>query len=90
MTDRDRIVRPDMTVGTGSVAVGTHQTYVLNRSFEMYLLHEDLARAHAAQRLEEAIRRQRAHRLVAAHRAARRAEEAALRARRLLALAVIR
>jgi len=90
MTDRDRTVRPDLTADTGSVAAGTHQTYVTNRSFEMHLLHEDLARAHAAQRLEEAIRRQRAHRLVAAHRAARRAEQAALRARRLLALAVVR
>jgi len=90
MTHRDRTVRSDMTADTGSVRVGTHQTSVTNRSSEMHLLHEDLARAHAAQRLEEAIRRQRAHRLVAAHRAARRAEEAALRARRLLALAVVR
>ena len=64
------------------------QTYDVNRRTQMQLMHEDLARAHAAQRLEEAIRRQRAHRLVAAHRAARRAEKAAMRARRLLALAV--
>jgi hypothetical protein len=56
----------------------------------MFLLNEDLARAHQAQRLEEAQRRQRTLRLVAAHRASRRAEEAALRARRLLALAVTR
>jgi len=55
----------------------------------MQLMHEDLARAHAAQRLEEAVRRERAHRLVAAHRAHRRAEQAALRARRLLASAVV-
>lgn len=53
----------------------------------MQLMHEELARAHAAQRLEEAVRRARVHRLVAAHRATRRAEEMALRARRLLALA---
>jgi hypothetical protein len=66
-----------------------HQTAVLNRSTEMQLMHEDLARAHAAQRLEEAVRRERAHRLVVAHRAHRRAEQAALRARRLLASAVI-
>jgi len=52
----------------------------------MFLMHEDMARAHAAQRLEEAARRQRAHRLVAAHRASRRAEEAALRAHHLLSL----
>jgi len=61
------------------------QTHVVNRSTEMQLMHEDLARAHAAQRLEEAVRRERAHRLVAAHRAHRRAEQAASRARRLLA-----
>jgi hypothetical protein len=56
----------------------------------MYVLNEDLARAQHAQRLEEAHRRQRVLRLVAARRASRRAEEAALRARRLLALAVAR
>lgn len=66
-----------------------HQTVVLNRSTEMQLMHEDLARAHAAQRLEEAVRRERQQRLVAAHRAHRRAEQAAHRARRLLASAVV-
>ena len=66
-----------------------HQTAVLNRSTEMQLMHEDLARAHAAQRHEEALRRERQHRLVVAHRAHRRAEQAAQRARRLLASAVI-
>ena len=66
-----------------------HQNVVSNRSTEMQLMHEDLARAHAAQRLEEAVRRERQHRLVVAHRAHRRAEQAALRARRLLASAVI-
>ena len=70
------------------LTMADHQTYDMNRRTQMQLMHEDLARAHAAQRLEEAIRRQRAHRLVAAHRAARRAEKAAMRARRLLALAV--
>jgi hypothetical protein len=66
------------------------RTIDVNRSKEMYLLNEDLARAQYAQRLEEAQRRQRVQRLVAARRASRRAEEAALRARRLLALAVAR
>ena len=56
----------------------------------MYLLNEELARAHMAQRLVEAERQQRARRLVAARRANRRAEEAALRARHLHALAVAR
>ena len=55
----------------------------------MHLMHEDLARAHSAMRLEEAVRRERMHRLVVAHRAHRRAEQAALRARRLLASAVV-
>ena len=65
----------------------SHETHILNRSTEMQLMHEDLARAHSALRLEEARRDQRARRLAAAHRASRRAEQAALRARRLLALA---
>ena len=64
-----------------------HVTDIVNRSTEMQLMHEDLARAHTALRLEEAMRGQRARRLAAAHRANRRAEQAALRARRLLALA---
>ena len=75
----DRDVRP---------TAPDHQTHILNRSTEMQLMHEELARAHAAQRLEEAIRQRRRHRLIAAHRASRRAERAALRARRLLALAI--
>ena len=66
----------------------THQEPITIRSTEMLLLHEELARAHMAQRLHEAQQRQRAHRLVAAHRAVRRAEQASLRARRLLAAAV--
>jgi hypothetical protein len=66
-----------------------HQTHILNRSTEMQLMHEDLARAHSALRLEETVRRERAHRLLVAHRAARKAEEATLRARRLLALATV-
>ncbi len=54
----------------------------------MQLMHEDVARAQLAQRLEEGRRRQRAARLVAALRAHRRAEEATARARHLLALCV--
>jgi hypothetical protein len=65
------------------------QTHILNRSTTMQLMHEDLARAHSQLRLEDAVSRARVHRLVAAHRAARRAEQAAARARRLLASAVI-
>ncbi len=54
----------------------------------MHLLSEDAARAQLAARLQEARRRQRDARLVAALRASRRAEAAAVRARHLLALAV--
>ena len=84
---RQSVIAPDVELTEPTRTV--HQTHVLNRSTEMQLMHEDLARAHAAQRLEEAVRRERAHRLVVAHRAHRRAEQAALRARRLLASAVI-
>ncbi|MGZ4591743.1 MAG: hypothetical protein ACXV4A_14010 [Actinomycetes bacterium] len=63
---------------------------VLNRSKAMQLMHEDLARAHSAYHLEELLRHERSRRVARAHRAARRAEEAALRARRLLDLAVLR
>ena len=55
----------------------------------MQLLHEHVAREHTDQRVAEAVRRARAHQLVAAHRATRRAERASLRARRLLALASV-
>jgi hypothetical protein len=74
----------------GGHAAPTIVNNVLNRSKEMQLMHEDLARAHSAYRLEELLRYERSRRVVRAHRAARRAEEAALRARRLLALAVVR
>ena len=53
----------------------------------MQLLHEYVAREHSQQRVAEAVDRARRHQLVAAHRATRRAEQASLRARRLLALA---
>ena len=66
-----------------------HQTHIMNRSTEMQLMHEDLARAHSQHRLDEAVRSARAYRLVAAHRASRRAEQAAMRARRLLSAAVV-
>lgn len=56
----------------------------------MQLMHEDLARAHSALRLEELLRHERSRRVVAAHRAQRRAERSAQRAARLLALASVR
>lgn len=56
-----------------------------HRRREMYLLYEDLARAHMRERLAEAEDMRRAARLVHARRAQRRAEAAVRRARRALA-----
>lgn len=52
----------------------------------MQLVHADLMRVQLTQRLDDGRRRQRAARLVAAMRAHRKAEEAAVRARHLLDL----
>lgn len=62
----------------------------LNRGKAMLLMHEDMARAHSALRLEELLRHERSRRVVAAHRAQRRAERSVARAQRLLALASLR
>ena len=50
----------------------------------MYHLHEDLARAHMSERLDEARHLRRGHQLVLARRKARKAERAALQARLVL------
>ncbi|MFG3104650.1 hypothetical protein ACGFZL_29615 [Streptomyces sp. NPDC048182] len=60
-----------------------------NRTREMQLIPEALARAHMHDRLREAERERRALRLAAARRMQRRAERASLRARRALAMAVM-
>jgi hypothetical protein len=60
----------------------------LNRSTQMNLLHEDLARAHMSARLEEARAQRRAALVARAQRAAKQAERKALQARLLLARAV--
>lgn len=80
---------PAIPVSLAGPGPANHQNRHLNRSTEMQLIHEDLARAHAAQRLDEAVARARVHRLAVAYRAQRRAELAAARARRLLACAVV-
>ena len=49
------------------------------------LMSEDLARAHMAERLEQARSRQRGHQLAAARRLSRKAERAAAQARLALA-----
>ena len=79
--------------GTQNDAADAAPTIVnnsLNRSKAMQLMHEDMARAHSALRLEELLRHERSHRVVAAHRAQRRAERSVARAQRLLALASVR
>ncbi|MEU0600263.1 hypothetical protein ABZ484_18770 [Streptomyces sp. NPDC006393] len=60
-----------------------------NRTREMQLIPEAMARAHMHERLREAEGQRQAMRLVAARRMQRRAERASLRARRALAMAVM-
>lgn len=60
-----------------------------NRTREMQLIPEALARAHMHDRLREAQAESRAVRLVTARRMQRRAERASMRARRALAMAVM-
>ncbi|MFI5753747.1 hypothetical protein [Streptomyces sp. NPDC051569] len=60
-----------------------------NRTREMQLIPEAMARAHMDDRRREADAERRALRLVAARRMQRRAERVSLRARRALAIAVM-
>ncbi|CAL9553201.1 hypothetical protein [Streptomyces sp. enrichment culture] len=60
-----------------------------NRTREMQLIPEALARAHMHDRLRDAQQERRALSVAAARRMQRRAERASLRARRALALAVM-
>ncbi|MFI6346574.1 hypothetical protein [Streptomyces sp. NPDC050560] len=60
-----------------------------NRTREMQLIPEALARAHMENRLREAEDGRRVARVVTARRMQRRAERASLRARRALAMAVM-
>ncbi|MEU4654426.1 hypothetical protein AB0G32_10825 [Streptomyces sp. NPDC023723] len=60
-----------------------------NRTREMQLIPEALARAHMHERLHQAERERRALRLATARRMQRRAERASMRARRALAMAVM-
>ena len=55
--------------------------HIPNRSNEMNLMHEDLARAHMSERLGEARNLRRGNQLVLARRLSRRAERAAQQAR---------
>ena len=60
-----------------------------NRTREMQLIPEALARAHMHDRLQEAESERRAVNLASARRMQRRAERASMRARRALAIAVM-
>ncbi|MCP3756850.1 hypothetical protein ACFRJ1_28940 [Streptomyces sp. NPDC056773] len=60
-----------------------------NRTREMQLIPEAMARAHMDDRMREVDAERRAVRLVAARRMQRRAERVSLRARRALAMAVM-
>ena len=60
-----------------------------NRTREMQLIPEAMARAHMDQRMGEADAERQAVRLVAARRMQRRAERVSMRARRALAMAVM-
>ncbi|WP_055565620.1 MULTISPECIES: hypothetical protein [Streptomyces] len=60
-----------------------------NRTREMQLIPEAMARAHMHERMREADAQRPAERLMAARRMQRRAERASLRARRALAMAVM-
>lgn len=60
-----------------------------NRSLEMHLIPEAMARAQMRERLYEAESERRALRLIRARRLQRRAERASLRARRALAVALM-
>ncbi|MGP4051473.1 hypothetical protein [Streptomyces sp. 2A115] len=60
-----------------------------NRTREMQLIPEAMARAHMRERIHEAEQERQAMRLVMARRMQRRAERASLRARRALAMAVM-
>ncbi len=67
----------------------TTELLIQNRTLEMHLLHEDLARAHVQQRLQEAEHERLALRAIRAHKLKRRAERASLRARKALAVALM-
>lgn len=67
----------------------THHLPILDRSRDMHLLHEALARAQMEERQREAALYRRAAHVRAARKMKRRAEVASLRARRALALAVM-
>ncbi|MFF3768305.1 hypothetical protein ACFYYR_30060 [Streptomyces sp. NPDC001922] len=79
---------PSVTESPARTTAGV-KTSRQNRTRDMQLIPEALARAHMQDRLHEAESERPALRLVAARRMQRRAERASLRARRALAMAVM-
>ncbi|MEV4556097.1 hypothetical protein AB0K51_03750 [Kitasatospora sp. NPDC049285] len=67
----------------------TTELQIQNRTLEMNLLQESLARAHMQQRLQEAEEQRLGLRVMRADRLRRKAERASLRARKALAVALM-
>ena len=82
--------RADLAAPILPSGTSTHSTDLMNEGNAMLLMHEDLARAHTAQRIRDAERSQRQHSVRSALRAQYKAEKAAQRARHLLAVAIAR
>ncbi|MFB7612872.1 hypothetical protein [Kitasatospora sp. NPDC056181] len=70
-------------------AAQTHELQIQNRTLEMQLLHESLARAHMQERLQEAEHERLVSRLARAQRLKQKAERASLRARKAIAVALM-
>ncbi|MEU6541131.1 hypothetical protein [Streptomyces sp. NPDC047000] len=85
-------MKPSLSEPTGSATpdstTGANDSRQ-NRTREMQLIPEALARAQMHERMHDAERERRAMSLVVARRMQRRAERASLRARRALAMAVM-
>ncbi len=67
----------------------TTELQIQNRTLEMQLLHESLARAHMQERLQEAEHQRLVSRVARAHRLKQKAERASLRARKAIAVALM-
>ncbi|MFF1793906.1 hypothetical protein ACIF6L_17530 [Kitasatospora sp. NPDC086009] len=67
----------------------TTELQIQNRTLEMQLLHESLARAHMQERLQEAEHERLVSRVARARRLKLKAERASLRARKALAVALM-
>ncbi|GAA1262145.1 hypothetical protein GCM10009665_59750 [Kitasatospora nipponensis] len=78
-----------ITAGPGARAEQSTELQIQNRTLEMHLLQENLARAHMQERLQEAEHQQLVLSAVRVGRLRRRAERASMRARKALAVAVM-